>query len=189
MFWELVGVCQMGIEWWHWIGNLILTDHQIRQSFPNPTPSNEYQSIALHISNVFPQRKSFMWNLMWAFSHWMYWMHHICVTFFATFLFQTGYIQCSSSCSVYYRLAPVYRHYCSVYYTHTQALQFQWQSISVLLAFHGWVDAKALIYQLSDPTLHIICTSKVQWKQHQSTMPVSRSNGNHAMISLWLNSW
>ena len=101
----------------------------------------------------------------------------------------SGYIQCSSSCSVYYRLAPVYRHYCSVYYTHTQALQFQWQSISVLLAFHGWVDAKALIYQLSDPTLHIICTSKVQWKQHQSTMPVSRSNGNHAMISLWLNSW
>ena len=70
----------------------------------------------------------------------------------------SGYIQCSSSCSVYYRLAPVYRHYCSVYYTHTQALQFQWRSISVLLAFHGWVDAKALIYQLSDPTLHIICT-------------------------------
>ena len=111
------------------------------------------------------------------------------INLFATFLFQTGYVQCSSSCSVYYTLAPVYMHCCSVYYTHTQALQFQWQSISVLLAFHGWVDAKALIYQLSDPTLHIICTSRVQWKQHQSTMPVSRSNGNHAMISLWLNSW
>ena len=76
------------------------------------------------------------------------------LSFFATFLFQTGYY-CSSSCSVYYTLAPVYRHCCSVYYTHTQALQFQWRSISVLLAFHGWVDAKALIYQLSALTLHI----------------------------------
>ena len=109
MFWELVGVCQMGIEWWHWIGNLILTDHQIRQSFPNPTPSNEYQSIALHISNVFNQRKSFMWNLMWAFSRWMYSMHHMeSVQLFCNFSFPNWiYIQCSSSCSVYISISMI----------------------------------------------------------------------------------
>ena len=29
-----VEVCQLEIEWWQWIGNLIVTAHQIRQSFP-----------------------------------------------------------------------------------------------------------------------------------------------------------
>ena len=175
MFWELVGVCQMGIEWWHWIGNLILTDHQIRQSFPNPTPSNEYQSIALHISNVFPQRKSFMWNLMWAFSHWVYSMHHMdSVQLFATFLFQTVYIQCSSSCSVYYILAPVYMHCCSVYYTHTGVAIPMAVHLSVIgFPWLGWCKSTNLPAEWPDPPHNLYFQGSVKAASiYRASVPV-----------------